>query len=525
MNKLCSMILVRLGPSVSVLVRLVTHARLTRRAFYGLAALLSLVTLPTSAQTVDLDSARTKYFRSLYNRAPAPNQAQSSVIRLPMRTWAPPVATQQRQEYVFCCDSKRFGVAALEVIALEIIPNFFNRHVADDTTAVLTFRSWDHNVRTGFEWDKDNFSTNMFAHPFHGNVYFNAGRSNGYSFWESTAFAFAGSFLWEMFGENNRPSINDWIATSVGGITIGEALHRTARMLRDNRAQGSGRSFREFAAFFMDPVGGFSRAIRGELSKYGANPEDRFPVGGAITLAAGVRAVGEGRLANSEKATGFVDLRVLYGDPFLEFEDPFQSFEFSVQYNRQDKVAIGRLNIQGLLWSTQLKRNDKVHHVLSVNTVSDYMENNAFEVGGQNFSITLNSRFKLSEDFTLATRVQPMVTLLAGVNSEYGQFTGRSYDFGSGFGFRTRGQLLRGGYNHFTLGYAGSYTHTLNGAAGQQVIHYVFAEARYPLWAAMSLGVDYYLFMRNSFYRDFPNVHRRTPELRINAAFNWQSFR
>ena len=41
----------------------------------------------------------------------------------------------------------------------------------------------------------------------------------------------------------------------------------------------------------------------------------------------------------------------------------------------------------------------------------------------------------------------------------------------------------------------------------------------------MSLGVDYYLFMRNSFYRDFPNVHRRTPELRINAAFNWQSFR
>ena len=440
-------------------------------------------------------------------------------------TWTPALATQQRQEYVFCCDSKRFGVAAVEVIAMEIIPNFFNWHVADDTTAVLSLRSWDHNVRTGFEWDKDNFGTNMFAHPFHGSVYFNAGRSNGYSFWESTAFAFAGSFLWEMFGENNRASMNDWIATSVGGITIGEALHRTATMVRDNRAQGSGRSFREFAAFFMDPAGGFSRALRGELSKYGANPEGRFPVGGGVSLVTGVRAVGEGRLTNSAKATGFVDLRVLYGDPFLEFEDPFQSFEFSIQYNRQEKTPIGRLNIQGMLWSTQLKRNDKVHHVLSVNSVSDYMENNAFEVGGQNFAVTLNSRFTLSEDFTLATRVQPMVTIMAGVNSEYGQFTGRSYDFGSGFGFRTRGVLLRNGYNHFTLGYAGSYTHTLNGAAGNQIIHFMFAEARYPLWAAMSVGVDYYLFMRNSFYRDFPNVHRRVPELRISAAFNWQRFR
>ncbi|MCH7476251.1 MAG: DUF3943 domain-containing protein, partial [Gemmatimonadetes bacterium] len=439
------------------------------------------MTLPTSAQTIDLDSARTKYFRSLYYRAPAPNKVQSSVNRLLVGPWAPPVATQQRQEYVFCCDSKKFGVAAAEVIAMEIIPNFFNWHVADDTTAVLSLRSWDHNVRTGFEWDKDNFSTNMFAHPFHGNVYFNAGRSNGYSFWESTAFSFAGSFLWEMFGENNRPSMNDWIATSVGGVTIGEALHRTAKMVRNNRAQGSGRSFREFAAFLIDPMGGFSRAIRGELSKYGANPEDRFPVGGGITLAAGVRAVGEGRLSNSTTATGFVDVRVLYGDPFREFEKPFESFEFSVQYNRKEKAAIGRLSIQGMLWSTQLKRNDKVHHVLSVNSVSDYMENNAFEVGGQNFAITLNSRFNLSENFTLATRVQPMVTILAGVNSEYGQFTGRSYDFGSGFGFRTRGQLLRGGYNHFTLGYAGSYTHTLTGATGQQIIHYVFAEARYPL--------------------------------------------
>jgi hypothetical protein len=311
--------------------------------------------------------------------------------------------------------------------------------------------------------------------------------------------------------------------TSLGGITIGEALHRTARMVRDNRARGPGRTGRELGAFFMDPVGGFSRAIRGEMSKVGPNPDDRFPTGGGVRLTAGLRAVGEGRLANSEKATGFLDLRVLYGDPFLVIDDPFDTFEFAVQWNREDKVPIGRLNIQGTLWNTELKRTEKVQHMFSVNQIFDYMENKTYEVGGQNFGFTMNSKFRMSDEVTITTRVQPTVAILTGINSEYEQFTGRSYDFGSGFGFRARGQLIRSGFNLFTAGYAGAYTHTLNGAAGNQIIHYIFLEGRYPLWRSLAVGVDYYLFSRNSFYRDFPNVNRTNPELRLSAAFAWQN--
>ncbi len=481
-------------------------------------ALLFGLSAPLAAQDANADSMRIGPLRPATF---APWGVGPAVVAGDTGT----VAGQQRQsDGAFCCQRKVFGVAAAEVIALQIIPNFFNHHVADDTTAVLTFDSFDHNVRTGFEWDNNNFTTNMFAHPFHGSVYFNAGRSNGYSFWESAAFAFAGSFIWEMFGENNRGAINDWIMTSLGGITLGETFHRTARMVRDNTARGSGRTFRELGSFFFDPVGAFSRAVRGELSKVGPNRADRFPVGGGVSLTAGVRAVAEGRLKDSEKATGFLELRVAYGDPFLEHDDPFDAFEFAVQWNRQDKVPIGRLHIQGLLWGTELKRTEKAHHVLSVNQIFDYMENKAYEAGGQSFGVTLNSRFRMSDRVTISTRVQPTVAILTGVNSEYGQFTGRTYDFGSGFGFRARGQLNRSGYNLLTLGYAGAYTHTMNGAAGNQVIHYVFVEARYPLWETLGVGLDYYLFMRNSFYRDFPNINRRNPELRLSAAFNWRSY-
>ena len=85
---------------------------------------------------------------------------------------------------------------------------------------------WGRNLNEGFEWDNNDFKTNMFMHPFHGSVYFNAARSNGYDFWEATAFTWAGSFIWEMFGENNRGAINDWVATSMGGMVLGEAFHR-----------------------------------------------------------------------------------------------------------------------------------------------------------------------------------------------------------------------------------------------------------------------------------------------------------
>ena len=158
----------------------------------------------------------------------------------------------------------------------------------------MSLDAWKRNIVQGMEWDADAFQTNMWAHPYHGAMYFNAARGNGYNFWQSAAWSWGGSFLWETFGENNRPAINDWAATALGGIGLGESLNRLSRMIWDNSDTGTSRTLRELGGFLVNPLGGFNRLVRGEWTKVGANPEGPYPTRSAGALRLGYRSVGEG---------------------------------------------------------------------------------------------------------------------------------------------------------------------------------------------------------------------------------------
>jgi len=429
-------------------------------------------------------------------------------------------AAPQTPSAAFCCQKKQFWVAAAELVALEIIPNYFNRFVSDDTTAVLSWDSFSHNIRNGFEWDPNSLATNMFAHPYHGNVYFNAGRSNGYNFWESQAFAFGGSFIWEMFGENNRGAINDWAMTSLGGITIGEALHRAAIMVRDNEARGVSRAFSEFGGFLIDPVGGFSRVVRGEWSKYGPNPEDRFPDSYSSSISVGFRAIAEGRLKDAEKAHGYFEFRARYGDPMREFARPFDAFELNLQLNAADASTIGLWQVHGTLYGTTLKRSDKALHVITIDQLYDYANTNTYEAGDMAYAVAVRSRWRLSDDFNLETVLQPNLAVMSAVSSEYAGFTGRSYDFGPGLGLLAAAGVNGGGLRA-QVGYRGLVSHTTSGAKGNQIVHFVSANVGYRFWRSLGVTADYRLHLRDSFFDDYPDIHRRAPEFRIGAQFGF----
>ncbi len=462
------------------------------------ALLLAVVSVTTSAQDVQqVTAAAAASIGAGENPTPAP------------------------QTDTFCCTKKYFWPAALNLLALELIPNYFNWQVSDDTTAVLSTTSWRRNIQRGLEWDPNSLAGNMFSHPFHGNVFYNAGRSNGYNYWESSMFAFAGSFIWEMFGENNLGAINDWAATSVGGITIGEAFHRAAIMVRDNEARGAGRAFSELGAFLLDPVGGFNRAWRGEMSKYGPNPENQFPDRYRSSITIGGRTVGETRLSDADATTGYFEFRADYGDPMQDYAKPFDNFMLNLQLNADDASMIGAVQVHGGLWGRELKRSDKVRHVFTADQLYDYADNNAYELGNMAFGASLRSRWKLSDDLQIGTLLQPNLAILTAISSEYAGFTGRSYDFGSGLGLRLAAALSGQGVDYLTLGYRGFFTHTLNGAKGNQIVHFAFARAKYRMWRGVGLSADYILYMRNSFFKDFPDIHRRNPEFRLGLSFFW----
>ena len=147
----------------------------------------------------------------------------------------------------------------------------FDRYIRKADFAYINGRTIKDNLKHGFVWDNDAMGTNMFMHPYHGSLYFNSARSNGYNFWQSGLFAFGGSFMWEMFMENEYPSTNDIIATPIGGMALGEVTYRVSDLILDDRKTGWSRFGLEFAGFLVSPMRGLTRIINGDAWKRVSN--------------------------------------------------------------------------------------------------------------------------------------------------------------------------------------------------------------------------------------------------------------
>ena len=201
--------------------------------------LLQANTATDSINTLDNDSAKYAY-RHLVAAPVPPDSADAARL-----------------------ERKAFWRASAETAGFNIGLWAFDRYVQKGHYAYINWNTIKANFKHGFEWDNDHLNTNMFAHPYNGSLYFNAGRSNGYNFWQSELFAIGGSAMWEMFMECEYPSTNDIIATPVGGAAIGEVLYRTSDLILDDRTTGGRRFGRELAAFLVSPMRGFTRIVTG----------------------------------------------------------------------------------------------------------------------------------------------------------------------------------------------------------------------------------------------------------------------
>ena len=160
---------------------------------------------------------------------------------------------------------------------VQFIPWGFTKWVTEGEWSNISFRTWSDNLKFPWQWDNNKFNNNQFAHPYHGSLYYNAGRANGYNFWESVPWAFGGSLMWELFGEVWAPAPNDLANTTLGGISLGEMLFRFSSLTLDNQATGSNRVVREVGAALINPVRGFNRLVRGEMNDISETPPDWRP--------------------------------------------------------------------------------------------------------------------------------------------------------------------------------------------------------------------------------------------------------
>jgi len=450
---------------------------------------------------------------------------------------------------------RSWGWATAEMFAINWGAAAFNEYVRDANFNQISPRSFWDNISGGFTYDDNKFKTNQLIHPFNGATYFNAARANGIGFWGSSAMSIAGAFVWECCGETHPMSFNDMVSTGIGGIARGELSYRVSSLILDNTKRGKGRVGREAAAFLVNPIRGFNRVVTGDASEVKGNPADRWDWRPDFQLAvrAGARVIGEGEsISENTNTYGFLELVLNYGNPWDGKDHrPYDRFDAYSQSNFGDKTRQGRLLIRGDLFTKPL--GDGTKHALTLQQDFDYVDNEAFEYGGQSLGPALLSRFQPSSTLTLMTRVQAFAILLGAVNSDYSSLAEvanqeryREYDYGPGVGGAVELYLQRKNMPLVTARYRYSYLNVSNGslysgetASGAQIglesthdVHQVNLKLEVPVTRSLSIGADGSIFLRRSRYDvtgdtpEFGEAGRRTitqrnPEVRAFVAWTY----
>ncbi|MDR2842395.1 MAG: DUF3943 domain-containing protein [Spirochaetaceae bacterium] len=192
--------------------------------------------------------------------------------------------------------------------------------------AQVDFVTIERNLKWQWEWDRDEFFTNQFGHPYQGSTYHAAARSSGFGFYESVLFDAFGSLAWELFAETNAPSINDFISTTLGGAALGEMFHRL--YLETNNP----------LAVLISPFDALTDLFSPKHQAYTHNIYSlKMALGIGYTHAEQLSEQGQNEFQNSltrNMASLEIAFAVIYGDPFAQQSIiPYEHFELSLDTN------------------------------------------------------------------------------------------------------------------------------------------------------------------------------------------------
>ena len=252
---------------------------------------------------------------------------------------------------------KNFWRAAGETFGLNMALWAFDRYVLKGHYAYISWETIKANFKHGFEWDDDHLHTNMFDHPYNGSLFFNAGRSNGFNFWQSELFAIGGSAMWEMCMEREWPSTNDIIATPIGGAALGEVFYRTTDLIIDDRTTGGERLGREAAVFVLNPMRGLTRIFSGRAWRHSATTGRQYgipPI--SIDVSAGARMMALWDNDEGAHAGACAEIKLEYGDKYEEnTREPYDYFSFLMELQAmKSQPVLSRVEIMGRLLSKEI---------------------------------------------------------------------------------------------------------------------------------------------------------------------------
>ena len=434
------------------------------------------------------------------------------------------------------CPRRRVGHSLLQATYVNVFYEVANL-ARGQATARITPATWWANMQQGWVWDLDEFLVNQIGHPYQGSNYFNTGRANGLTYWESAGVTAFGSGTWEYFGETNHASLNDLINTTLGGIALGEMFHRTAWLVRDTRATGRGRLWKEIAATAIDPVTGVNRFLTGDASRVSERPAEMVPSRLGGLASAGVLWRGSNTGAFESAGEPFLELDLLYGDPTIgRSRTAYDAFGVMLRFGGGS--AFSEAKVRGRLLG-QPFRNDRFQ--LNVSQAYDFSTNSAYRFGAQSFNANLAFTTMLSSRVSLwvsgwggltalgavdsipLTGVAPEDTSPPGESPAQGVSEGpRYYDYGPGSDFGARAILTRDGRPIAAFVYDTHHLYSLDGVRANHFLQQLRLDLLAPLRGPLGIGVSGEYFDRRTYYKDAPDDTRKFHFPQFRAYLTWR---
>jgi hypothetical protein len=402
----------------------------------------------------------------------------------------------------------------------------FDRYVLNEDYAKIGPNSWKHNLKTGWEWDKDRFGMNYFAHPYSGSGYFNAARSNGYGFYESIPFAFGGSLTWEYFGENTLPSINDLINTTVTGAFLGEISYRLSSNFLDDRTTGIERFSREAFAAIINPQRAFSRLLRGRLWR-GTSEEiyQKEPLN--MSFGAGMHKVNSGNSFGTGPLLGMLTLRLEYGDAFeRRSRTIFDYFRLRADLSSgMGRKVVDNILGEALWFGTNIHFGN-LEMLIGGFQHYDFWDNNTFELGTMAFGGGVISRLPVSANSTLHFDLHLGIVPLAGNSTILGPDTSqfRDYNYGGGAEAKLNAILDLGDWVSVVFRSNYYWIHTYVGIAGNNYIGIVRPSIVFRLVGNLKIGFEHLIYYSNRYAVGYPAALDVRTEQKMFLQFDIDDF-
>ena len=449
---------------------------------------------------------------------------------------------------------KHFWRASAEVVGFNVGLWAFDRYVTHGDWSYINIKTIVRNFKKGFVWDNDLLGTNTFLHPYNGSLFYNAGRANGFNYWQSELFAIGGSAMWEFIMECELPSTNDIIATPVGGAAIGEPLFRASDAVLDDRSGGWERFGREAAAFVLSPMRGFNRIVTGQAWR-------RRPTNGhifgtpniAMQISVGAKLMAfEGYMRKPYPGASLqIDLE--YGDRFeAKSHRPFDYFTVKAELQGvKYQPVLAQMQIKGRLLAKEILENKRSSGSIGLYQHFDYYDSDTINTINNRVPYKLGVPASLGAGFLFRDverhryvfdcYLHANAILLGGILSDHYWTDMRDYNWGQGFSIKAGANitwhknkaslsLMNEYYMLFTWkGYRKGTNlkeedfHTLNVMGDRSVAYFNVTELRfdYQIWKHLYATAIVKNQIRSTHYRDFPKVVSNTADLRIMCTYKF----